>query len=55
MGIDKIGRPVYIEQVGKVKPDKLLQIIDEDEFSKAWYRSYEEVQKLHFMACSFIK
>jgi len=29
-GVDKIGRPVYIEQSGSVDPDKLWEVCDED-------------------------
>lgn len=53
-GIDKIGRPVYIEKSGQMKPSKLWEIIDEPTLVRNFMQMYEEVIKLHFYACSLI-
>lgn len=53
-GIDKIGRPIYIERSGFVNPKGIWEITGEEELWKSYYQSYEEVLKLHFMVCSKI-
>jgi len=47
-GVDKIGRPVYIEKSGKMSPSKLWEIIDEPTLVRNFMQMYEEVIKLHF-------
>lgn len=37
MGVCKVGRPIYIEQVGKVKPDKVWEIVDQETLWRSWY------------------
>ena len=52
MGVDKIGRPVYVEQTGKINPYEIWKVVEEDELWRAFYHSYELLNKLHFMALS---
>ena len=52
MGVDKIGRPVYIERSGQMNPNKLWEHIDEPTLVRNFMFYYEEVIKLHFFACS---
>ena len=54
MGVDKIGRPIYIEKTGKMNVDALWKIIDEPTLVRNFMYTYEEVIKLQFFACSFI-
>lgn len=53
-GVDKIGRPLYVEKSGQMKPSKLWEIIDEPTLVRNFMQMYEEVIKLHFYACSLI-
>lgn len=53
-GVDKIGRPLYIEKSGKMNPNKLWGLIDEPTLVRNFMQMYEEVIKLHFMACSLV-
>lgn len=45
---------MYIERAGKHNPTKIFEICSDQEFWEAFCQSYEEVLKLHFMACSKI-
>jgi hypothetical protein len=36
-GVDKIGRPIYIEQSGSIAPDKIFAICDEEYLWKSYY------------------
>jgi hypothetical protein len=36
-GIDKIGRPVYIERMGTLRPDEIWQLCDEEYFWRAQF------------------
>lgn len=54
-GVDKIGRPIYIERSGMIKPSKIWEICDQDTLFKSYYQSYEVLIKQHFMVCSFLK
>ena len=51
-GVDKIGRPIYVDRMGSLKADKVLAIVDEEWCFRALYHSYEDVQKYKFLACS---
>jgi hypothetical protein len=51
-GVDKIGRPIYIERSGYVNPTKMWEITDQETLWRSYYQSYEVLQKLHFMVCS---
>ena len=54
MGVDKVGRPVYIERSGQLNPSEIWKVVDEDYLWKSYKHSYEVVNKLHFMACSHV-
>lgn len=45
MGVDKIGRPVYIELCGRMSPTKLLAVVDEPTLVRGFIFQYEEVIK----------
>jgi hypothetical protein len=49
---DKIGRPVYIERVGKIDTEKLWKITSEERMIKNYIQSYEILMKLIFPALS---
>lgn len=51
-GVDKIGRPVYIERSGFINPTEIWKLIDEENLWRSYYQSYEVLNKLHYMACS---
>lgn len=54
MGVDKIGRPIYIEKTGQINPTKLWTAIDEPTLVRSFMYSYEELVKKNFLACSIV-
>jgi len=52
MGVDKIGRPVYIELSGQINPTEVYKVVEEDVLWRNFYYSYELLNKLHYMAVS---
>ena len=52
VGVDKIGRPLYVERVGKLKVKELTESCDEDRLWLAFYQSFEELHKHKNLACS---
>ena len=36
-GVDKVGRPVYIERSGKIQPTKIWEITDQETLWKSYY------------------
>lgn len=51
-GVDRYGRPVYIERIGMVDLNKLLQVTTLERFTKYHVSEQEKTLSLRYPTCS---
>lgn len=53
-GVDKIGRPIYVNRIGTVRSEKLLKVIEEDRLFLYEAYMFELGMKHRMLACSHL-
>lgn len=60
-GVDKVGRPIYIEMSGQMQPERVFEFmretfVDRDEamLLRSFMKDYETVNKLAYYSCSLL-
>jgi hypothetical protein len=51
-GVDKIGRPFYIDNAGSIDVDKLLAAVDKETFTLNVVHLFEDTWKSKYLVCS---